>query len=192
MKSVTMLFETIYLKAKKLHKVFVLLTFGMTLTLLYSPAGAFQFESIAMRNMDTFKKFGGVTQNALVIKTKIEGSEYFNRIEFASGELTDDEDGSFFVSAGPSWRFNKRISGNGIAFIELGTSPTWIENGNFGDESLGGHLFFTSNVQLGMYFGHRRALTLSVRIHHISNGGLSSDNPGTDMVGIELSYALGR
>jgi len=38
----------------------------------------------------------------------------------------------------------------------------------------------------------RRELTLSVRIHHISNGGLSSENPGTDMLGIELSYALGR
>ena len=192
MKFVIMLFGAIHLKAKQLQKVFVLLTFGATLILFYSPAQAFQFESIAMRNMDTFKKFDGVTQNALVIKTKMEGNKYFGRIEFSSGELVDDEDGSFFVSVGPSWRFNKRISGNGITFIEFGTSPTWIENGNFGDESLGGHLFFTSNVQLGMHFGHRRALTLSVRIHHISNGGLSSENPGTDMVGIELSYALGR
>ena len=44
----------------------------------------------------------------------------------------------------------------------------------------------------GMHFAYRRELTLSVRLHHISNGGLSSRNPGTDMVGIELSYALGR
>ena len=192
MKSVTMLFEAIHLKAKQLQKVFVLLAFGTTLILFYSPAQSLQFESIAMRNMNTFKKFDGVTQNALVIKTKMEQSKYFERIEFSSGELVDDEDGSFFVSVGPSWRFNKRISGSGVAFIEFGTSPTWIENGNFGDESLGGHFFFTSNVQLGMHFGHRRELTLSVRIHHISNGGLSSENPGTDMVGIELSYALGQ
>ena len=192
MKFVTMLFETLYLKAKQRRNAIVLLMLGMTLILFYSPAQSFQFETIAMRNMNTFKKFDGVIQNALVIKSTMEDNKYFDRIEFASGELVDDEDGSFFVSVGPSWRFNKRISGSGIAFIEFGTSPTWIENGSFGDESLGGHLFFTSNVQLGMHFGHRRALTLSVRIHHISNGGLSSKNPGTDMVGIELSYALGR
>ena len=95
MKSVTMLFEAIYLKTKQLQKVFVLLTLGTTLILFYSPAQSLQFESIAMRNMNTFKKFDGVTQNALVIKTKMEQSKYFERIEFSSGELVDDEDGSF-------------------------------------------------------------------------------------------------
>jgi len=166
--------------------------FAMTLLVVPSPAHTLQFESVAVRNMDSYKKFDGVTQNAVVIKSRIERSKFFDRIEFASGELGNGENNSFFVSAGPSWRFNKRIAGSGLAFIEFGTSPTWIEDGVFGSESLGGHMFFTSNVQLGAHFGYRRELTLSVRIHHISNGGLASTNPGTDMVGIELSYALGR
>lgn len=161
------------------------------LLLFQTPAFALQLESISVRDMNAYKKFDGVTQNAVVIKAKIDQSKYFDRLEFSSGELATEEDSSFFVSAGPSWRFNKRIAGRGLGFIELGTSPTWIENGNFGDESLGGHFFFTSNIQLGMHFGYRRENTLSVRVHHISNGGLSSKNPGTDMIGIELSYALG-
>ena len=160
--------------------------------MVLSPANALQLESVAMRNMNAFKKFDGVTQSAVIVKSRVERSKFFDRIEFASGELGDGENNSFFVSAGPSWRFNKRIAGSGLAFVELGTSPTWIEDGDFGDESLGGHLFFTSNVQLGMHFGYRRELTLSVRVHHISNGGLASTNPGTDMVGVELSYVLGR
>ena len=168
------------------------LLLALTLILSQSPAHALQFESVAMRNMDSYKKFDGVTQNAVVIKAKVDRSRFFDRIELASGELGNGDDNSFFVSAGPSWRFNKRIARSGLAFIELGTSPTWIEDGDFGDESLGGHFFFTSNVQVGIHFGYRRELTLSVRIHHISNGGLASTNPGTDMVGIELSYALRR
>ena len=187
-----MLFETTIKNHKQYQIIIANLLLVMTLLLFQSPANALQFESIAMRNMDTYKKFDGVTQNALVIKSKVEHSKYFDRIEIASGDLGNDEDNSFFISAGPSWRFNKRIARSGLAFVELGTSPTWIENGNFGDESLGGHIFFTSNVQIGMHFGYRRELTLSVRLHHISNGGLTSKNPGTDMVGVELSYALGR
>jgi hypothetical protein len=177
---------------KLFQNLLVYLLLALAITLFQSPAYALQFESVAMRNMGTYKKFDGVTQNAVVIKARVERSNFFDRIEFASGELGDGEDNSFFVSAGPSWRFSKRIAGSGLAFIELGTSPTWIEDGDFGDESLGGHMFFTSNFQLGMHFGYRRELTLSVRVHHISNGGLASTNPGTDMVGVELSYALGR
>jgi len=192
MKSTKKLFKTHIEYRQILLNLFVysLLAFGTTL--FHTPAHALQFESVAMRNMDTYKKFDGVTQNAVVIKSRVERSKFFDRIEFASGELGNEEDSSFFVSAGPSWKFNKQIAGSGLAFFELGTSPTWIENGDFGDESLGGHMFFTSNVQLGMHFGYRRELTLSVRVHHISNGGLASTNPGTDMVGIELSYVLGR
>jgi hypothetical protein len=192
MKTTELSFKTRLLGHALFQNILVKLLFILTLSIIQFPVQALQFESVAMRNMNTYKKFNGVSQNAIVIKSKIDRSKYFDRIEFASGELGNDVDNSFFVSAGPSWRFNKRIVGSGLAFLELGTSPTWIEDGNFGDESLGGHIFFTSNVQLGMHFGYRRELTLSVRLHHISNGGLSSKNPGTDMVGVELSYALGR
>jgi len=192
MKTIKLSFQTRLLRRTFFQNVVVKLLFILPLLIIQFPAQAFQFESVAMRNMNTYKKFNGVSQEALVIKSKLDYSKYFDRIEFASGELGNDVENSFFVSAGPSWRFNKRILRSGLAFLELGTSPTWIEDGNFGDESLGGHIFFTSNVQLGMHFGYRRELTLSVRLHHISNGGLSSRNPGTDMVGIELSYALGR
>jgi len=168
------------------------LLLDVTLLLIQSPAYALQFESVAMRNMYSYKKFEGVTQNAMVLKSKESSYKYFDRFELASGELTNGETSSLFVSAGPAWRFNKRITGSTLAFIELGTSPTWISDGNFENESLGGNIFFTSNVQLGMHFGYRRELTLSLRLHHISNGGLSSTNPGTDMVGLEMSYLFNK
>lgn len=192
MKSTKKSFKTQTEYRRLLLNLFVYSLFLLVIILFNSPLHALQFESVAMRIMDSYKKFDGVTQNAVVIKSRVERSRFFDRMEFASGELGNGEDNSFFVSAGPSWRFNKRIAGSGLAFVEFGTSPTWIEDSNFGDESLGGHFFFTSNAQVGMHFGYRRELTLSVRVHHISNGGIDSKNPGTDMVGIELSYILGR
>lgn len=155
---------------------------------MQSPAYALQLESVAIRNMTSYKKFNGVTQNAVVIKSRENNVKYLDRFELASGELTNGETSSFFISAGPAWRLNKRLAGSGLAFIEFGISPTWISNTNFDNESLGGHVFFTSNIQLGMHFGYRRELTLSLRVQHISNGGLNTTNPGTDMVGLEMSY----
>jgi len=165
---------------------------AFTLLLLCNVANAFQIDSVAARNMSSFKKFDGLEQNAIVIKTSNNNIRYVDRIELSSGELTNGEDSSFFVSAGPAWRFNKRVARSGLAYIELGISPTWIDSENFSDESLGGHMFFTSNLQAGLHFGRHRELSLSVRVHHISNGGLSRENPGTDMVGIEMSYLFGR
>ena len=177
---------------KLFNHLLINLFLDMALLLLQPPAYALELESVAMRNMYSYKKFEGVTQNAVVIKSRENRFRYLNRFELASGELTNGETSSFFISAGPAWRFNKRIAGSGLAYIEFGTSPTWISNGIFENESLGGHVFFTSNIQLGMHFGYRRELTLSLRVHHISNGGLNSTNPGTDMVGLEMSYLFNK
>lgn len=181
------------MKSTKLFQRLLLNLFSsLAILMLQSPAYALQFESVAMRNMYSYKKFEGVTQNAVVIKSREYRFKYLDRFELASGELTNGETSSFFISAGPAWRFNKRIAGSGLAYIELGSSPTWISNGNFENESLGGNVFFTSNIQLGVHFGYRRELTLSLRLHHISNGGINSTNPGTDMVGIEMSYLFNK
>ena len=164
----------------------------LALLLSQTPASALQFESVAMRNMTSYKKFEGLSQNAVVIKSRETRVKYLNRFEFSGGQLTDGETSSVFMSFGPAWRFNQRVARSGLAFIEFGTSPTWISNDIFDNESLGGHVFFTSNVQLGVHFGYRRELTLSLRVHHISNGGINSTNPGTDMVGLEMSYIFNK
>ncbi len=84
------------------------------------------------------------------------------------------------------------MAGSGLAFVELGTSPAWLEDGDFGDEFLDGYMFFTSNVQLGVHFGYQHELMLTIRIHPISNGGLTPTNLGTDRMSIEISDTLAR
>jgi len=192
MKLTKQFFATTKTGQKLFQHLLLNLLLELALLLMQSPAYALQFESVAMRNMTSYKKFEGLSQNAVVIKSRENRVRYLDRFEFASGELSNGETKSAFVSVGPAWRFNRRVARSGLAFIEFGTSPTWISNDNFEDEKLGGHVYFTSNIQLGVHFGYRRELTLSLRLHHISNGGINSTNPGTDMLGLEMSYLFNK
>ena len=183
--------EPTYSNRHARRSILRLIAFSVLL-FLQTSVYAFQIESVAMRNMDAFNKFESLEQNAVVIKIRDTGFRYMNRFELASGEISNDDVHSFFISAGPSWRFKKRIARSGLAFVEFGTSPTWISNDEFEDRSLGGNIFFTSNIQIGAHFGYRREVTISLRVHHISNGGMNAKNPGTDMIGLEFSHVLGR
>lgn len=77
----------------------------LALLMLQTPVLALQFESIAIRNMTSYKKFGGTSQSAIVIKSRENRAGYLDRFEFSSGELTDGETRSVFISFGPAWRF---------------------------------------------------------------------------------------
>jgi hypothetical protein len=53
---------------------------------------------------------------------------------------------------------------------------------------MGGNLHFTSSAALGATFGARESVALSLRIQHTSNGGLSSTNPGMDIIGLNFAF----
>jgi len=58
----------------------------------------------------------------------------------------------------------------------------------FAERELGGRLHFTSHIAGVLSFGRQRQHRIAVRLQHISNGGLSSTNPGVDMFGIEYRW----
>ncbi len=51
----------------------------LALLLLQTPAFALQFESVAIRNMTSYKKFEGLSQNAVVIKLRETRVKYLDR-----------------------------------------------------------------------------------------------------------------
>ena len=69
----------------------------LALLLFQTPASALQFESVAMRNMTSYKKFEGLSQNAVVIKLRETRVKYLDRFELASGELTNGDTHSVFM-----------------------------------------------------------------------------------------------
>ena len=54
------------------------------------------------------------------------------------------------------------------------------------DTDLGGNIHFRSLAGLGLRLGGDSALSVSV--DHLSNGGLTSSNPGSELVSVRYTY----
>ncbi|MGI9206306.1 MAG: acyloxyacyl hydrolase [Woeseiaceae bacterium] len=110
-----------------------------------------------------------------------------SRLEATLGGLTTSEESRSFISFGPVW--GTPITGDAFYF-EFGISPTLLGGSSINGSDIGGNFHFTSSASIGRTFGVTGTFTLALRVQHTSNGGLSSDNPGIDMVGLNLSMNI--
>ena len=73
-------------------------------------------------------------------------------------------------------------------FVEVGFRPSLITRDRYGTTDLGYHLEFISHIGLGVRVGPRA--TVSFRGQHMSNGGLSENNPGINTTAISIGYGF--
>ena len=104
-----------------------------------------------------------------------------HRLELAAGVVRDADDSRPFGFVGPVWRFASRRR---ISFLDFSLGPTVIGGSTFDGDDLGGNLHFRSALALGFAAGRDRVFEVAFRIEHISNGGLRSNNPGLDSIGV--------
>jgi hypothetical protein len=109
------------------------------------------------------------------------------RFEIAAGAVASPETSVPFVSAGPLlhaplWRRN--------VYLEFGVSPTVLGSSKLNGRRLGGRFHFTSALAVGMTFGRRNASALALHFQHTSNAGMNRDNPGIDMLGLNVAFGL--
>ena len=72
--------------------------------------------------------------------------------------------------------------------LRLGSAATGMTEDEYGDENLGTHFQFTSHI--GVTYRFWDELSARVRVQHMSNAGLSDDNPGVNFVMFGLQYAF--
>lgn len=106
-----------------------------------------------------------------------------DHLEVAVGVISSAGRQRPFFSVGPVWRFP---IASGRQYLDFGFSPTALSGTRIDDRDLGGHLHFTSSVAFGMRFGPVDAYSLRLRVQHTSNGGLNSNNPGLDLIGLDF------
>ena len=70
--------------------------------------------------------------------------------------------------------------------LSAGIYPTYLSDATFGTEDFGGSFQFTSVV--GVNYNFLRHMTIGYRFHHMSNAGISDENPGLNMHMIELGF----
>ena len=175
---------------KRLTLRAVLVTAIWSNLLQVSPAFAQNFALIEYRVSESIGKTDDVNQYAFAFQLRAPSRLRTHHLEFALGSVSSSIEDRPFASFGVVWR----LPGERIPFVhermyvDFGFSPTWLAGSNVNGRNLGGNLHFTSSFSLGTHLDRRRSLDLSFRIQHTSNGGLSGDNPGLDMIGIGLTF----
>ena len=106
-------------------------------------------------------------------------------VEVAVGTLSTSQENRLFVSLGPVWQLPIRSQ---WLSVELGISPTLLSGSSFNGRDVGGNFHFISSAAVRATFGAHDSVALSLRIQHMSNGGLSSTNPGMDMIGLNITF----
>ena len=90
---------------------------------------------------------------------------------------------SFLGSVGPILALS---CGRFPVSLEGGFSPTILSRDNFHSKNFGDPLQFTSHIGIGCDIASR--VRISSRFQHMSNAGLSGDNPGLNMHMFGISY----
>ena len=70
--------------------------------------------------------------------------------------------------------------------IRAGSAVTLISEERYGDENLGGPVHFTSHISL--HYRLIEHLNAVARYQHMSNAGIDDDNPGIDMVMLDIVF----
>jgi hypothetical protein len=98
-------------------------------------------------------------------------------------EIGDSGKDGFVGTAGPILAL-----GNSRFPLSLigGVSPTVLSRYNFHEKNFGEPVQFTSHI--GLAFDIASRVRISYRFQHMSNAGLSSDNPGLNLHMFGLSY----
>lgn len=164
--------------ARTLILLALLVIYGSNATL----ARAEIFDEIRVSVADD--KFSGTVQFAAVFQRRAPLWLRAHHTEIAVGGIQNADDSRPFLSIGPVWRWGREDQS---VFVEFGFSPTFIGGSRFGDRDMGGNVHFTSSLSIGHTFGRFRQAALSLRLQHISNGGLSDTNPGMDMLGLNFA-----
>ena len=93
---------------------------------------------------------------------------------------------------------DKAVYGYGGLLVDIYFGKRWVLTGNtaigaysHGDsKELGSVLEFRSGLEFAFRFDNRARL--GVGIHHLSNAGIGSQNPGTEILSVIFSWPLGR
>ena len=135
------------------------------------------------RNDESFSQYEGYATFSLPWRWVTESHWTIGTfIGVNAGLVTCDGEG-FVGSVGPGLYLmtpRKRF------VFSAGIYPTYLSEATFGDEDFGESFQFTSAV--GVNYNFLRSMTIGYRFQHMSNAGISSENPGLNMHMIELGY----
>ena len=179
------------LKVRKLLGIGVLLAAGIAYGQDRIPElSATSIDPVSIRFGTSFSEDVAINVVAFAYDFEVPGWFGADHLELAVGAISRGEQSRALLSLGPVWRWESGHR-NSPWFLDLGLAPTALSGGKFDGRDLGGNLHFTSSAEIGRSFGKNSSSTISLRLQHLSNGGLNDTNPGLDTIFLGFSYNMG-
>jgi hypothetical protein len=134
---------------------------------------------------------GGVDAQLGYRGDRIEALKFIGKPEPYAFVSINTKGDTHYAAAGLSWTFGKTLyvrPGIGLA-VHDGSIPRFDRNGSRVD--LGSRILFEPEISVGYRVSRR--MSAEAVWTHISNAQLfSKQNPGLDMMGVRLAFALGQ
>ncbi len=162
-----------------------------------TPAAATDISSVRGR-IGTLYDFDGIDNHSLAITLEPDDwPAIFRRagdMHYEVGVLrlpgVDRGDDLYGVHFAPAWHFTPDVLPPS-AFVELGIGATWVSRQRIRARDLGSRLHFVTHALLGFRPSRASPWHAGLRIRHTSNADLVSQNPGFDVIQLELGYRFG-
>ena len=135
------------------------------------------------RNSEFFSKYEAYATFSLPWKWSSEQGWIIGTFIGINAGMVICDENAFVGSIGPGLYLMTPIEG---VVISGGIYPTYIGKSTFGSEDFGESFQFTSAFGINLTF--YRHWTMGYRFQHMSNGGISNENPGLNTHMLELGY----
>jgi hypothetical protein len=135
------------------------------------------------RNEESFSKYEAYATFSLPWRWSSEQGWILGTFIGINAGVVRSGDSSFIGSVGPGLYLMTPIEG---VVISGGIYPTYIRQSKFGAEDFGDSFQFTSAFGINVTF--YRHWIMGYRFQHMSNGGISDENPGLNTHMMEFGY----
>lgn len=135
------------------------------------------------RNSESFQQYEAYAVFALPWRWETAADWSLGPFVGASAGVVTCEGEAFVGSIGPGVYLmppGRRL------VLSAGIYPTYLSRSTFGSEDFGGTFQFTSAVGINYHFLQRA--TIGYRFQHMSNAGISNENPGLNTHLLEVGY----
>ncbi len=132
-------------------------------------------------DVESFNQYDFFIRRKLPWSWRPSGWSIDTSIEAAAGVLRGGGETGLVASLGPILA----VSPSPYWSLSAGVSPAYMSESHYGRQDLGTRTQFISHVAINLR--PSRTVTVSYRVQHMSNAGLSDHNPGLEVQMLEVS-----
>ena len=131
-------------------------------------------------SQERYEQFELFITYGLPLSKEWEHWSFFTDIDTTAGMISDRDQQSAIGSIGPRLGFKRHP-----LVFDIGTRFTLVSDSELGGKILDGPVHFSSHFRIGLRISD---IEIGCRIQHMSNAGFYDNNPGLDLLVVDVGY----